>query len=296
MDEFYTAYADVQNELTHYLPHFKNKVVWLPCDNPDHSNFYKWFDIHFNELGLLKLITSSFPSGLTSIKTKHTETWLNAPYGGDYAKQKQFLHEADIVVTNPPFSKLDEFLELLIKYNKKFIVLCPSLIITRQKIWKLFFNRKFHLGWTRNKAIDFQVPLSYPHKVKNGLRIGNAPNVTFFTNLPLDEIELKQPVGNTIQKEFFFYDNFPALHVINSASIPQNYDGLMGVPLSFLNYFDERKFSLIGMLHNFKRADLANGMFNAEPTTILRGGKKILFNGAVLHGEAVFTRLLVKRK
>jgi len=286
-DEFYTMLSDIENELKHYKEHFKDKVVFCNCDDPEWSNFFKYFDMNFNHLGLKKLITTHFDSEEKTyalIKERNgdgteQEVKIKKLLGnGDFRNQESidFLKEADIVVTNPPFSLFREYVAQLVEYNKKFIIWSNNNSITYKEIFPLIKNNKMWLGYCSNKTCYFKIPNYYEKwdekftKEKNdGCKYGKVPAISVFTNLDikkrhedliltkhyykthydnkadniiydLDDQGNKIPTG-----EYPKYDNYDAINVDKVTDIPCDYDGVMGVPITFLDKYNPAQFEIV---------------------------------------------------
>lgn len=261
-DEFYTQLEDIEKELKHYRDHFKGKTVLCNCDDPVISNFFRFFSYNFEFLGLKKLITTCYKNQQTQLFSKHdTEKAIYLEYYGDKNGNKvpdleeigvkplkgngdfrskeciEFLEEADIVCTNPPFSLFREYLSQLIEYNKKFLIIGSYNAVTYKEVFPLIRNNKIWLGYHPVK--EFMTP--------NG-NMQKFGNVIWYTNLPHKKrneelILVKRYKGN--EEKYPKYDNYDAIEVSKVVNIPRDYDGIMGVPISFLDKYNPEQFEIL---------------------------------------------------
>ncbi len=277
-DEFYTHLPDIEKELQHYKPHFKDKIVYCNCDDPRISNFFNYFSINFEHLGLKKLITTCFKNqdwNLFSAEKSESAVYLeyegdknnnrvpdpeeigvhHLKGDGDFRSEEsvELLKQADIVVTNPPFSLFREYVDQLIEYDKKFLIIGHQNAITYKEIFKLLKEDKIWLG---NYAGDmsFKVPESYEEKKtrfwidETGQKWRSMGNTCWFTNLEIkkreEELILYKKFNNN---DFPIYDNYDAINVNKVADIPLDYEGLMGVPITFLHKHNKNQFEIVGI-------------------------------------------------
>lgn len=264
-DEFYTQLTDIEQELKHYKEHFRNKVVYCNCDDPIESNFFKYFSLNFEHLGLKKLISTGYKEngkGVVYIyegdkngnrMPDFEEIEVKELQGnGDFRSAEciEFLKESDIVVTNPPFSLFREYVATLVEYGKKFLILGNMNAITYKEIFPLIKENKMWWGVSLNGTkCSFIVPESYEGKnvyIENGKRLGKVNNAIWFTNLehkkrnyPLD---LYMKYSNDYYKK---YDNYDAIEVSKVCEIPMDYEGVMGVPITFLHKYNPNQFEII---------------------------------------------------
>lgn len=261
-DEFYTQHKDINAELQNYKPHFKGKVVYCNCDDPSVSNFFKWFSENFEHLGLKKLITTCYKNkerdlfsqhkDLTGAKVliyegdKNKNTYVDLEEigtkelkgDGDFRSEEciELLKEADIVVTNPPFSLFREYVDQLIKYNKKFLVLGNLNALTYKEIFPLIKNNKLWLGPSISSGDrEFRIPDHYITSSKSlrtddeGNRYVRVVGVRWYTNLEhykrKEEIFLYKKYS---PKEYPKYDNYDAINVDKTIDIPKNWGGVYG--------------------------------------------------------------------
>lgn len=277
-DEFYTQLSDIEKELKHYRHHFKDKVVICNCDDPRVSNFTKFFILNFKKLGLKRLIATCYKSQDIDLFTdQECESAVYMDYygttegtgipkveelnvkplkgDGDFASKEclDLLEQADIVVTNPPFSKFRQYLELLVKSNKKFLIIGNQNDSTCKEVFSLIKDNKVWLGF-HSGDMSFQVPASYPPKKvrywqdETGQKWRSMGNICWYTNLDHnkrhEEIVLYR---NYKPEEYPKYDQYDAIEVPKISEIPMDYEGIMGVPITFLSKFNPEQFELIGI-------------------------------------------------
>ena len=299
-DEFYTQLNDIQQELCHYKEHFKGKVVFCNCDDPYESNFFKYFALNFNSLGLKKLIATCYdPSPIAGIQLDLFEQLELKPYqkkafkieireitdmngdgsvdlsdveyllkndknvlsvlegDGDFRSKEctNLLEQADIVVTNPPFSLFREYIGQLVQFNKKFIVMGNTNALTYKEIFKLFQDDKIRTGNTNfNVGMFFYVPDSYEkfHKMVDGKKMVRVSTSCWYTNLEVKKHNEELITYRHYNKdEYPKYDNYDAINVNKYTDIPCDYDGIMGVPITFLDKYNPKQFELV----KFRKGD-----------------------------------------
>lgn len=282
-DEFYTQLQDIESEIKHYTSHFNNKIVYCNCDNPLISNFFKYFYDNFESLGIKKLIASCYSSdkgncGRYYIHKKGDE---KIPYDeikptmfvgdGDFRSQESIdlLLMSDVVVTNPPFSLFREYMSQLIEYGKKFLVIGNINAITYKEIFRLIQNSEVWLGENLGRGISgFIVPEHYElygtevYINEHRERIVSPNNCLWLTNLDLpkrhNHIPLtKKYYGN--EEHYSSYDNCNAVNVNKTKDIPYDYEGLMGVPITFLHKFSPTQFELVRFRKGDDGKDLSIG-------------------------------------
>ena len=318
-DEFYTLLEDIEKELQYYTQHFKGKTVFLNCDDPYESDFFKYFVMNFGHLGLKKLISVSYASSPLSkesykaeitkvpgfnckgsidlsdvreLLTMGANTIATLKGDGDFRSDEsvELLKQSDIVVTNPPFSLFREFISQLIKYDKKFVVLGNINAITYKEIWHLIQDNRIWFG-SMPSFMGFRVPPNSPPR-KNRYWVDDAGqkwrsfgNIAWFTNLDHsrrhDEITLFRRYEDDPSK-YPHYDNYDAIEVGRVANIPIDYDGLMGVPITFLGKHNPDQFEIVGV-----SADLA------QP--VLISGKK-KSGRFYIDGHMIYERIVIRRK
>lgn len=267
-DEFYTQLSDIENELKHYKSHFAGKVVYCNCDDARKSNFFRFFQKKFNDYGLKKLVTTSYnEDGHGSVLVYEGDTNGNGKLddnevkvselkgNGDFRSEEclELLKEADIVVTNPPFSLFREYIATLVQYNKKFLVIGNQNAITYKEIFPLIKENKL---WTGNNMVKtFRVPQVTNKNCEvlpNGEIIAKFGSICWFTNLDIkkrhEEIILYKKYN---EEEFPKYDNYDAIEVSKVCEIPKDYDGIMGVPITFLYRYNPSQFEIV----KFRKGD-----------------------------------------
>ena len=313
-DEFYTELSDIENELKHYKHHFKGKVVLCNCDDPRISNFFHYFSYNFEQLGLKKLITTCYKSqerDLFSQNNSERAIWLE--YTGDrngnrvpdpeeiginYLKGDgdfrspeciELLKQADIVVTNPPFSLFRDYVAQLIKYEKKFVIIGNQNAITYKEIFPLIQENKMWLGSALSFA-KFRVPDYYEPRAtrfwvdETGQKWRSMGNICWFTNLDIakrhEELIMYKSYNST---DFPKYDNYNAINVNRVAEIPMDYDGVIGVPITFMDKYNPEQFEIVGMGED-------NG--TGHSGGVWEGGSK----SCLVNGKAAFKRIFIRRK
>ena len=302
-NEFYTRLADIENELKHYTEHFRNKVIYCNCDDPRVSNFFHYFSYNFERLGLKKLISTCYKNRNMDLFSQHNvEKAVALVYEGDRDGNKipnkdeidliylegdgdfasgecvEFLKQADIVVTNPPFSLFREYVAQLVKYDKKFLIIGNMNAITYKEIFPLIAQNKMWLG--NNQVKEFLQP-------DGTIKIFG--NVLWYTNLEHNKrheklIFVKKYRGN--EDIYPKYDNYNAIEVSKVANIPIDYDGVMGVPITFLNKYNPEQFEIIGMS--------ASAGYNEDIVGLPFLGDKDA--RPLISGKNTYARIFVKRK
>ena len=252
-DEFYTKLADVSNELMHYEKHFKDKIVFCNCDDPKWSAFWRYFHLNFSALGLKKLISTHYDKTEPTYKMEYTggddndiELGIKTPLegNGDFRNKEclDILDEADIVVTNPPFSLFREYVAVLMEHKKKFLIIGNKNAITYKNFFPLLKNGDVWIG--HNSPSEFDTPNGRITKL-NGL-------TRWFTNLGIAKHHEKLvPQKKYTPEEYPTYDNYDAINVDKLSDIPADYDGVMGVPISIMDKYNPEQFEIVG----FKKGD-----------------------------------------
>lgn len=279
-DEFYTLLPDIERELIYYSGHFRGKTVFCNCDNPTTSNFFRYFVQNFQQLGLKKVIAacigkpscdlfSPFEPGFYyeySGKQKEAPTIEDVTFfqgDGDFRSIESvaLLSKADIVVTNPPFSLFRKFVALLMSHNKKFLIIGNINAITYKEIFQLIQTNRAWLGINMGRGISgFRVPDHYDlygQEVRineDGERIVSPNNCMWLTNLDIPLRHEFIPLVRTYlghEEEYPRYDNCDAINVDRTQNIPCDYEGLMGVPITFLHRFNPSQFEIV----KFRKGD-----------------------------------------
>jgi hypothetical protein len=304
-DEFYTQLVDIEKELKHYKSQFRGKVVYCNCDDPFESNFFKYFASNFKELGLKRLIATSYkpspiantqlnlfgeitklstPKGRPKItankfiinevddidgdgafdlrdiaeqlKANKSNEWSPLKGEGDFRSEEsiELLKQADIVVTNPPFSLFREYVAQLVEYEKKFLILGDQNAITYKETFKLIKEDKLWLGYDNGGTKWFQVPNDYDiptesrKKIENGIQYFSMGRIVWFTNLDTTKRHQEITLYKKYSKEEYpNYDTYNAINVNKVSDIPMDYSGVMGVPITFLDKYSPSQFEIIGI-------------------------------------------------
>lgn len=280
-DEFYTGYDDIEKEMVNYKEKFKGKVIYCNCDDPEWSNFTKYFMNNFNFYGLKKLISTHFEIDRTSYKLEFDgKTVVKKPlkqnkefeqlglfdeiaqkFSGDFRSPEciSILEEADIVVTNPPFSLFRPYVAQLMDYNKDFIIMGNVNAITYREIFPLFMNNKMWFGQSIHSGDrEFRVPENYPLNASS-VRVDEVGNkyirvkgVRWFTNIDYPALHELLPMLSKEQNarngvNYLKYDNYNAINIDKTKDIPFDYEGAMGVPITFLDKYSPEQFKILGL-------------------------------------------------
>ena len=278
-DEFYTQLTDVSKELMHYKEHFKDKIVLCNCDDPAWSAFWKYFHLNFSELGLKKLISTHYDKNESTYKMEYTggddndievgvKTLLEG--NGDFRNQEclGLLDECDIVVTNPPFSLFREYVAVLMEHEKKFLIIGNKNAIAYKEFFPLLKDDEVWIGCTNVK--EFLQP--------DG-SIKKFGNIGWFTNLNVAKRHEKLILWKQYTpEEYPKYDNYDAINVNKVSEIPCDYDGVMGVPITFMDSYNPEQFEIIGLDRY------------TVPKEFLVGGR------VAINGKPKYARILIRRK
>jgi hypothetical protein len=259
-DEFYTKLTDIEKELMHYKEMFVGKTIYCNCDNPVKSNFVQWFYMRFNILHLKRLIVTAYNKDGFGLywDTDFSKVDINTIYvndciendvrylsgNGDFKSDEciELLKQADIVVTNPPFSLFREFVKVLMDNNKDFVILGNMNAIAWKEVFPYIKNNKIGLGFT-NGGKSFVIPNGEEKKFGN---------IFWYTTLPIEKHNEELVLFRKYTPELYpKYDNYDAINVDKACDIPVDYDGAMGVPISFLNKYNPNQFDIIDNLGPF---------------------------------------------
>lgn len=343
-DEFYTQFHDIEKEINAYLDFnpdvFRNKTILMPCDDPEWSNFTKFFAQNFERFGIKKLISTSYAPDSKLYKSSYQPTlfettnpqfdkektitngkiftlkhdksgdgkidvndleWQYLKGSGDFNSEeiKQLRDEADIIITNPPFSLFRDFLAWIVEANKKFLIIGNINIITYKEVFPLIKENKLWLGTGMGRWISgFIVPESYElygseaRIDETGNRIIATNSCLWLTNL--DHGKRHQPLPLMTMKDnlkfskklkgkesYDKYDNYDAIEVPFTNTIPSDYNGVMGVPISFLDKYNPEQFEILGCSYDYGRPDSWSKNINMAVT---------------VKGVNIYKRILIKHR
>ena len=317
-DEFYTQLGDINNELQHYGRHFKGKVVYCNCDDPRVSKFFQYFSLKFEHLGLKKLITTCYKNQEMDLFSQHdAERAIMLEYDGDQdgnrradpeeidvthlkgdgcfksAECIELLKQADIVVTNPPFSRFREYVAQLTEYEKKFLIIGNMNAVTYKEIFPLIKENQMWYGPSISSGDrEFGVPDHYPLMAsssridEHGNRFIRVKGVRWFTNLDHykrhEELVLYRKYS---PEEYPKYDNYDAIEVSKTKEIPKDYDGVMGVPITFLDKYNPEQFEIIGATESEGKG-FSCGLWDPRSKVAQ----------AMVKGRRIYKRLFIRHK
>ena len=317
-DEFYTQLSDIEREMRNYKDHFKGKVVYLNCDDPRVSNFFHYFSYNFEALGLKKVIATCYKSqaaDLFSQNDSEQAVWLEytgdkdgnrvpdideigvKPLSGDgdfrSVESIELLKQADIVVTNPPFSLFREYIAQLMAHEKKFIVLGNMNAVSYKEVFPLFRANRIWYGPSISSGDrEFGVPASYPLAAagsridEHGNKFVRVKGVRWFTNLDSPKRHEDLLLYKTYSPvEYPTYDNYDAIEVSKTKEIPMDYPGVMGVPITFLDKYNPDQFEILGMAASSYDEYMMGIPFKGQ-----KDGRPIVA------GANVYARIFIKRK
>ena len=337
-DNFYTQLPDIENELRHYKDHFRGKAVYCNCDDPRVSNFFHYFSHNFAHLGLKKLVTTCYRNQNQDMFSQHdAERAIKLEYDGfrngevvpkaedigvevleddgDFRSKEcvELLKQADIVVTNPPFSLLSEYVAQLVQYGKKFLIVGSQNAVTYKEIFPLIKDNMMWLGVTpKGQDMLFDVPEGYAQKlaatakegsayrVVDGVVKGRLGNAAWFTNLDHEKRHEELILYKRYSpEEYPTYDNYNAINVDRIAEIPMDWAGAMGVPITFLDKHNPEQFEILGVAYLWDDAVKSHTFYNdyaemrPDGTATGMSGQKA--NGlAVLKGRKASKNYLIK--
>ena len=343
-DEFYTQMSEIEMELQHYWPHFHDKVVLCNCDDPYESNFFKYFALHFNHLGLKKLICTCYNRSpiqgdqlslpfdfedeepktiahklvITEVKDlngdgavdlsdvrillQNDKNVLSTLETGDFRSKEciELLKEADIVVTNPPFSLFREYIAQLMEYEKKFLIIGHQNAITYKEVFPLIKENRIWLGYGfKGGAAHFFSPYediatAGDHR-EDMIRVSG---VNWFTNMEIpkrnEELDL---VCRYSPEEYPTYENYDAIEVSKTSDIPYDYSGAMGVPITFLDKYNPEQFEIIGQTQGDSGKELGLRPYDRalkKYNKSLRDGQLYYMKNGI--PEKPYARVLIRNK
>lgn len=276
-DEFYTMLTDIEKEMSHYKDFFKGKVVYCNCDDARESNFFKYFSKNFEFLGLKKLITTGYKAegkGVVLVyegdkngnrKVEDDEIIVRELEGsGDFRSEEciEFLKEADVVVTNPPFSLFREYVKQLMDYGKKFIIIGSMNAITYKEIFPYLKDNEMWLGGSGIKDMAFKVPSYYEERStrswvdENGQHWRSLGNGCWFTNVEHKKRHTPIDLYKRYSNEYKHYDNYDAIECGKVCEIPIDYNGVIGVPITFLDKYCPEQFEIVGISNHYEMAGI----------------------------------------
>ncbi len=343
-DEFYTQLSDISNELKHYKAHLRGKVVLCNCDDPFESQFFQYFALNFNALGLKKLIATSYGGSpivgntlpfeeLAGLKPDHREPYAveinevpdangdgainlldvehllrhdanttrplrgDETYGaGDFRSREcvEILRGADVVVTNPPFSLFREYVAQLVAHDKQFLIVGPKNAITYREVFSLIKQNQLWLGtgFSAGNAY-FRIPAENARDFAEGVYDSTTGlvkfrNVGWFTNMDHARRHEALPLFRRYSpSDYPAYDNYNAIEVSKIADIPSDYDGMMGVPITFLDKYNPEQFEIVGSDYEVKEGVLPG---------VVRPDWSGKLDRGYVSGGRLYSRLLIKRK
>lgn len=287
-DEFYTQYKDIEKELQHYEKHLSGKVVYCNCDNPETSNFFKFFATNFNKLQLKKVLATYFNA---EGKVYGYELTKQLPVKGDTidlsnvkkiglkgngsfnsAECQKYLKCSDIVVTNPPYSLFRDFIDCMFEHSKKFLIIGNANAITYKNCFSSIKDNQMWLGV--NCVRWFYRP--------NGELCEGARSF-WFTNLDMNKRHQKIELVKELSDGYSEYDNYKAIEVSRVVDIPRDYTGIMGVPVTFLSKYNPEQFEIIGATESEGKG-FSNGLWN----------KKSGVAQALINGKRIYKRLFIQ--
>ena len=309
-DEFYTSLCDIEKEMVYYKDEFRGKSVYCNCDDSVHSNFVKYFVDNFDELGIKKIFATCYnKDGKGTLFIADDTCRVGVTYelysNGDFRSDEcvSLLNECDIVVTNPPFSLFREYVRLLMDHNKKFIVMGHKNAITYKEIFPYIKSNRLWLGASIVSGDrEFRVPddvVTHSPSLrvdKNGNKFIKVPGVCWFTNVTnnLRNTHLNLTCSYS-SDQYPKYDNYDAIEVSKTCNIPNDYFGVMGVPITYLFKYCPEQFEIVGFFNNYN-PDTANkeeGQIYGDPVRIETSVS--MFRGPVVKGKAMYFRVLIKR-
>ena len=363
-DEFYTQYSDIEAEMNAYVEYnpdvFRGKTILLPCDDPEWSNFTKYFAANFERFGLKKLISTSYAKGagnqqlsmfemesplydaklhetrgklftLTrdkdssgSIDTDDIEFLGYLEGDGDFrsAEVTKLRDEADIIITNPPFSLFRPFLNWIMAGQKQFAIIGNQNAITYKEVFPLMMDNYIWLGYSIHSGDrKFNVPDDYPLEAAtcgtdpDGRKFIRVKGVRWFTNLdhggrhePLQldtmahNLKFNKSLKRKLERDFSVstyphYDNYDAIEIPFTECIPSDYDGLMGVPITFMDKYNPQQFEIVGSFNNSNQRDKAKDRYvlSSDTPTLINGIEKT-WNGPVVNKIPLYKRIVIRPK
>ncbi len=328
-DEFYTQLSDIERELRHYKQHFRGKVVYCNCDDPRVSNFFHYFSFNFEKLGLKRLITTCYKNQEMDLFSRNnSERAIYLEYFGDQSGNNfpdpkeigikhlkgdgdfrseetiELLKQADIVVTNPPFSLFREYIAQLVEYDKQFLIIGNVNAISYKEVFHLIKTIRLWLGPSiRSGDREFGVPNDYPLNAAGyridaeGRKYIRVKGVRWFTNLDFKERHEDLILYKTYSPaEYPTYDNYDAIEVSETRNIPADYYGAMGVPITFLDKHNPDQFDIMGITDRDNNSGLKTKVYTKEdvPNPGDLNRRAVIKVGNEY--KSTYARLLIKRR
>ena len=327
-DEFYTQLSDIEKEMRHYTGHFRGKVVYCNCDDPRVSNFFHYFSYNFERLGLKKLITACYRNQERDLFSRHdSERAILLEYKGNVKGERvpdigdigirefegdgdfrsaeciELLKQADIVVTNPPFSLFRDYVAQLVEYGKGFLIIGNQNAVKYKDIFPLIQENKIWLGPSiKSGDREFGVPDHYPLTAatsridENGNKFVRVKGVRWFTNLDYPQRHEDLILYKRYSREEYpKYDNYDAINVGKTTEIPVDWGGSMGVPITFLDKYNPEQFEILGITDRDNNSGLKTKEYTLadapNPGDLNRGG--VIRVGG--QHKSIYTRVLVKK-
>lgn len=309
-DEFYTLLSDIEKEVNNYKDFFNGKIVYCNCDDARESNFFKFFSLNFERLGLKKLITTGYKKdghGVVFVyegdkngnrMVDDDEVVVTELQGdGSYDSEEciEFIKQADVVVTNPPFSLFRDYVKQLMDYGKKFLIIGNTQAITYKEIFPHIKLNQLWLGVSSfNSGMYFQVPENYQYadtykfdRERNGKKVMRVSSICWYTNIPHTKrntkIDLYKKYNPT---DYPKYDNYDAIEVSKVTDIPEDYNGVIGVPITFLDKYCPTQFQIVGTSDRG-----GDNQINWLKNQNWDG----LWDSPFVNGNKVYKRLFIKR-
>ena len=323
-DEFYTQYHDIEKEMNAYLDFdkdvFRDKTILLPCDDPEWSNFTKYFAQNFERLGLKKLISTSYAPD-SKPKELDLQLTLFETQSPKFDKAKARANGKIYTLTcdttgdkkiNAPFSLFRDFLKWIVAADKKMVIIGNMNAITYREVFTLIKEVRLWVGATNfNTGMYFRVPDTFVHdstykfeRERDGAKVNRVPGVCWYTSLdhgrrhePLTLMSEEDNIRFSKHKDikgvgFKRYDNFDAIDVPFTDAIPSDHNGMMGVPISFLSKYNPEQFEIVGSFNAGEHGE----ELGAVKTEILVKGKRLMWNGPVVAGEPQYKRIVIRHK
>lgn len=319
-DEFYTCREDIEVELAHYAESFRGKTVYCNCDDPDSSEFWRFFQRNFNAWGLKRLIATHYEPDAANysymIEMNPGDAWDGTPMrkpiqsNGDFRSAAciELLEQADIVVTNPPFSLFREYVAQLMEYKKKFLIIGNINVITYKEIFPLIKNNQIWPGFNekggtrKGNTLLFGVPDTYESKslvVRDGKRYMQV-SAWWFTNLDHkkrhEPLDLRGVYYKGNEDKYPKYDNYDAIEVSKTADIPCDYYEAMGVPITFLDKYNPEQFELLWLASGHSGTTMPADIRELVGFDAVMKSDMNTKGYAIIAGHQQYHRILVRRR